>query len=60
MYLPSELEPKDTTLYAVVVVRRATGARHIEHIVEDESHALQLAEIVEGFVLEIDKIADYR
>lgn len=60
MYLPSELDPKDTTLYAVVVVRRATGARHIERIITEEAHAIELAKEIEGYVLEIDRIADFR
>lgn len=60
MYLPSELDPRDTTLYAVVVVRRATGARHVERIVTEEQLAIDLAREMEGFVLEIDRIADFR
>ena len=60
MYLPYELDPRDTELYLVIVPARTTGARQIEHIVTDREHAASLARIHHGYVLEINRIADYR
>lgn len=60
MYLPSELTPDDTPVYLVVTVTRATGAHRIENIETDLGQAERMAEIKQGFVLEIDRVADYR
>jgi hypothetical protein len=60
MYLPYELDPKDTTTYAVIVPVRATGARQIEHIVADLKHATDLARVHHGYVIQLAIVADYR
>lgn len=60
MYLPIELDPRDTPRYAVIVPVRATGARQIEHIVTDRSHATDLARIHHGYVIELNTVADFR
>lgn len=60
MYLPFELDPQDQTLYAVIEPVRATGSRKITHIVTDEQHAIDLARVAGGYVLEIDRIEDFR
>lgn len=60
MYLPGELDPQDTTQYAVITPVRATGAREITHIVTDLKHATDLARIQHGYVIQLATVADFR
>jgi len=60
MYLDFELDPADTPLYAVIRIIRSTGARWIEHIVTDPAQPERLARIIDGYVLQITRTADYR
>src|SRR6185312_4674884 len=53
MYLPYELNPVDRPKYAVISVVRTTGARFIEHIVDDPHHAAGLAKVHGGYVVEL-------
>jgi len=60
MYLDFELNPAEAPLYLVIRTIRSTGARWIEHIVTDHAQADKLARVIGGYVLQIERTADYR
>jgi len=60
MNLPLELDPQDSPLYAVVRIIRATGSRRIELLTGDLTRAEREAADEGGYVLEINRVADYR
>lgn len=60
MYLPSEFDPKDEPLFLIVVPTRATGAREVTLITTDPEHAVNMARIQHGYVLEVNRTDDFR
>lgn len=60
MYLPSEFDPNDEPISLVIVPTRATGAREVTVITTDPEHAINMARIQGGYVLEIRMTADQR
>ena len=60
MYLPAEFDPAEAPMYLVVRNVRTTGARVILNIVGDLTRAEELARNARGYVLEIDRVADFR
>lgn len=60
MNLPLELDPTETRHYAVLYVARATGSRRITLITPDRAFATEEARKIDGYVLEISRIADFR
>lgn len=60
MYLPGEFDPHDEPLFLIVVPIRATGAREVTCITTDPEHAVNMARISHGYVLEINRTDDHR
>lgn len=60
MYLPYELDPQDTTQYAVVRIVRSTGAREILATTPLREAAETAAGDVGGYVIELRIAADFR
>lgn len=60
MNLTLELDPAGETHYAVITTVRATGSRRVQLITESRSEAMDRARELGGYVLEINRIVDFR